>query len=58
MRFTVPAAIFAAVATVIVELPDPLIDAGLNDAVAPEGRPLALRFTMPLKPLTAEVVTV
>ena len=58
MRFTVPAAMFAAVATVMVELPDPLIDAGVNDAVAPDGSPLAVKFTVPEKPLTALVVTV
>src|ERR1700733_9377060 len=31
-----------------VELPDPVTDPGLNEAVAPLGNPLTLRFTVPL----------
>lgn len=36
---------------------DPLTDAGLNEAVTPVGRPLALRATVPVKPLMALTVT-
>jgi|SRR5215469_7059288 len=36
---------------------DPLTEAGLNEAVTPEGRPLRLRATVPLKPLMALTVT-
>jgi hypothetical protein len=34
----------------------PAVDAGLNEALAPEGRPLADRFTVPVKPLRLMVI--
>ena len=46
------------VVIVIVELPDPPIDDGLNDGDAPVGNPPALRPTLPLKPFKAPIVTV
>src|SRR5437763_7091507 len=38
---------------VSVAVPLPVTDAGVNEAVAPDGRPLTLRFTMPVKPFCA-----
>ena len=46
------------VVTVSVEEPDPLIDVGLKLAVAPAGRPPALRPTVPLNPFCGVMVTV
>jgi hypothetical protein len=54
----VPAGVELAVVTVSVEEPDVTIDAGLNLAVAPLGKPLALSEAVPLKPFTADTVTV
>jgi len=42
--------VFAAVATVSIEDPDPVIEAGLNVPVAPMGRPLTEKLTAELKP--------
>ena len=38
--------------------PDVEMDAGLNEALAPAGRPLTLRETVPLKPVPAVTVAV
>ena len=46
------------VVTVIVELPEVVMEAGVKDAVAPEGRPFALRVTAPVNPLRAPTFTV
>ena len=46
------------VVIVNVELEPTVTDAGLNEAVAPEGRPLAARLIEPVKPFTAPVLTV
>ena len=47
------------VVTVMVLLPEPpLIGFGLNEALAPEGRPLALRVTLPVKLPTAVTAAV
>jgi hypothetical protein len=54
----VPGGVAPVVATVSVALPDPAIDAGENDGVAPEGAPDAPRFTVPVNPLSAPTVTV
>ena len=49
----------AVVLTVIVVVPaPPVIVAGLNEAVAPAGKPLTLGVTVPVKPFTAATVTV
>jgi hypothetical protein len=53
-----PVGVLADVVTVNVELPAPASIAGLKDAVAFAGRPLADRFTEPAKPFTAPTVTV
>ena len=36
-----------------VDEPEPLIEPGLNVALAPEGNPLTLKLTVPVKPLAA-----
>lgn|SRR5579862_2192485 len=46
------------VVTVSVEVPEVLIEVGLNVAVAPEGVPVALNETVPLNPLAGVTVTV
>ena len=43
---------------VSVELPEPLIEAGLKDALAPVGNPLMLRLTLSLNPPLGVIVTV
>jgi hypothetical protein len=53
-----PVGVVAAVVTVRVELAPPAIDVGLNEAVAPVGRPLTLRLTEPLNPFSAPTFTV
>jgi hypothetical protein len=45
------------VVTVSVEVPDEVTEAGLNEAVAPEGRPPASRATVPLKVFRGVMVT-
>ena len=47
-----------AVVTVSVEAPEPVTEVGLNEAVAPAGNPLAVRLTVPVKPLSALTFTV
>ena len=46
------------VATVSVEVPDAVTEAGLNVAVAPAGTPLTLNDTLPAKPFIALTVAV
>jgi hypothetical protein len=47
------------VETLKVLLPKPpLIEFGLNEPLAPEGRPLTLRLTLPVKPPDGAEVTV
>jgi len=47
------------VVTVMVEVPaPPVMVAGLNEAVAPAGKPLTVGVTVPVNPLTAATVTV
>lgn|SRR5581483_2421838 len=54
----VPAAVPLVVFTVSVDVPAGVTDAGLNDAVAPAGRPPIDKFTVLLKPLMLPTVTV
>ena len=54
----VPEGVVLPVVTVRVEEPEPATEAGLKLAVAPAGSPLALKLTVPLKPLTAPTVAV
>ena len=44
--------------TVSVEEPEPPMEVGANVAVAPEGTPLALRFTVPVKQVVAVTLAV
>jgi hypothetical protein len=48
----------APVETVMVELPAPITEGGLNDAEAPDGSPDAESATLPEKPLSALTVAV
>ena len=50
--------VVAEVATFSVEDPDPVTEAGLKNDVAPVGKPLTLRPTVPLKPVPAVMVAV
>jgi hypothetical protein len=43
--------VFAAVVTLNVEDPEPVTEVGLKDDVAPVGKPLTLKFTVPEKPV-------
>ena len=54
----VPVDVEPVVETVRVELPDVMIEAGLKLSVAPLGSALALRLTVPLKPLEEPMLTV
>ena len=45
----VPVGVVVAVEIVSVEWPEPETDMGLKPAVAPVGKPLTLRFTVPVK---------
>ena len=49
----VPVGVELVVVTLSVDVPEVVIEAGLNVPVAPAGNPLTLRFTEPVKPLTA-----
>jgi hypothetical protein len=58
VRAKAPVAAAAEAVRVKVELPDPVIEAGLKAAVTPEGNPAADSATVPLNPLSALMVTV
>jgi hypothetical protein len=53
-----PVGVEVDVVTVMVELPDVVTEAGLKEAAAPEGRPLALKLTVPVKPPLGVTVAV
>lgn len=53
-----PEAVELVVCTLSVELPEPVIDVGLNVHVVLAGQPVRVRFTVPLKPFTAVTVEV
>jgi hypothetical protein len=57
-KVALPVGVLAVLVTVSVELPEPLIEGGENDAEAPRGKPAALKFTMPEKPFWAATFTV
>jgi len=44
-----------AVETVSIEFPEPASDVGLKLAVAPVGKPLTPRLTVPVKPFRAQI---
>ena len=52
-----PAGVVAEVETVSVDDPEVVMDAGLNAAVTPAGKPVALSDTAPLNPFTAVTET-
>ena len=54
----VPVGVVAVVVTVIVALPAPATLGGLKEAEESAGSPVALRWTVPLKPFRAPMVTV
>src|SRR5713226_5571065 len=54
----VAAGVVLAVVMFKVEDPEPLTEVGLNEAVAPAGKPLTLSPTLPLKPWSALTFTV
>jgi hypothetical protein len=54
----VPAGVVAFVVTVSVLEPDGVTETGLNDLVAPEGNPVALKATVPVKPVPAVTIAV
>ena len=54
----VPRGVDGDVFTVIVDVPDPVTEAGVKVAVAPVGRPVTLNATAPLKPPFAVIVIV
>lgn len=53
----VPVGVLPEVVTLMVDEPDPVTLAGLKVAFAFEGKPLALKLTTPLKPLSALTLT-
>jgi hypothetical protein len=53
-----PVGVVLSVVTVMVEEPEVVTDGGLKLAVAPEGNPLALKVTVPVKPCSAATVAV
>ena len=55
---TVPVDALAEAVRVKVEEPAPVIEEGAKLAVTPDGNPLTLSATVPVKPLSALVVTV
>jgi hypothetical protein len=59
VRVGLPTGVLPFVVTVSVELTPGVIEVGLNEAIAPIGSPLVtLRFTAPVKPFTAVVLTI
>ena len=54
----VPDGVVLMVVTVMVEEPDVVTDAGLKLALAPDGSPLALKVTVPVKPPDGVTVAV
>jgi len=53
-----PSGVAELVVTVIVEVPDVVMEAGENDAVAPDGKPLTISVTGPANPPDAATFTV
>jgi hypothetical protein len=58
VRVLVPLTAFLFVLTVIVEVPLPVTDDGLNLAFANFGKPVTEKLTAPEKPAVPEIVTV
>jgi len=58
VRVEVPVGVVLLVVTVIDEDPEPATEGGLKLALAPAGKPLALKATVPLNPPVGVTVTV
>jgi len=58
VKLYVPAGVVLLVFTVNVDEPLPVTLVGVNVGLAPDGRPLTLKPTVPLKPFKAETETV
>jgi len=58
VNVTVPVDALAEAVRVKVEVPDPVMDGGLKVGVTPDGNPVTPSVTVPVKPLSAPVVTV
>jgi hypothetical protein len=58
VKVALPTGVLDAVVTVSVALPGVLIELGLNVPTAPASNPLTAKFTVPLNPFTAPVLTV
>jgi len=58
VRLELAVGVLLEVVTVRVELAPGAMEVGLNEAVAPAGRPLTDRFTVPVKPPCAAALTV
>jgi len=58
VKLVVPVGVVPEVLTVIVDVPAPVMLAGLNEAVAPAGNPELLNGTLPVNPFSAVTVTV
>ena len=58
VKVLVPTGVLVAVPTVMVEEPGAPLEVGLKLAVAPLGRPLALKVTVPVKPFKLPTFTV
>jgi hypothetical protein len=54
----VPTGVFAAVVTVNVDEPDPEIDVGRKEAIAPDGKLLTDKFAVSVNPFNAATETV
>ena len=57
IKVNVPGSAVFDVVSVSVEEPEPVMLGGLNVAVAPDPKPVALRFTVPANPFIAVTVT-
>ena len=53
-----PPGVFGVVVTLSVEVPDPVMDDGVSDAMVSAGKPLALKPTVPVNPFAAPMATV
>jgi hypothetical protein len=58
LSVSLPGGFELVVVTVSVEEPEPLREVGLKLALAPEGKPLALKATVPVNPFCGVAVTV
>jgi hypothetical protein len=58
VRMYVPGGVDALVDTASVDEPEPVTELGVNDAVAPDGRPMTPRLATPVNPLIDATVAV